>query len=79
MDAAKPQTNQKPSTRTASGEYNRMDNMSSSVALRNINTPASLYLANEMSSDSVMSELNMYSKFNTITLRDCEGCVYAWL
>ena len=69
MDAAKSQSNQKPSaTTTSSGEYNSaMDHMSSSVALRSINTPASLYLANEMSPDSVMSELNMYSKFNTIT------------
>ncbi len=65
MDTAESQSTNEPSTSTSIAEYNRnrsMDQISSPAGLRSMNTPAALYLANEMSPEMVMSDLNIYSK-----------------
>lgn len=50
-------------SQAGSSDYNSTMDPMSTASLRNVNTPASLYLANEMTPETVMTELNMYSEY----------------
>ena len=63
QDSSAAASAQQPKSSSNSDFSTRNMDHINSTSMRNVNIPASLYLANEISPESVMSELNMFSKW----------------